>query len=82
MKWLAPLLFLAGCERCAPDWVVPKKVAFERVAAARLRLCVQGHICQMASWCFRQSEAYCLDAGYSKTCGQMEPEGSCGVNVK
>ncbi len=58
------------------------KAGFERMAAARLQLCVQNNRCQFLHQCFEESWAYCLDAGYAKTCGQMEDEGTCGVNVR
>lgn len=54
------------------------------MAAYRLQTCVQDHRCFLNDQraCFAESSAYCLDAGYPKECGQMEPEGSCGAAVK
>ncbi len=72
------LALLSGCE----GFRATTKAGFERMAAARLKVCVQGNPCQFTHQCFSDSDAYCLDAGYDKACGQMEPEGSCGVEVK
>ncbi len=79
---LAAALCLSACDGCLPEsWKVPPHVAFERMAAARLQSCVQNNPCQFLRQCFAESEAYCVDAGYSARCGFGEPEGSCGVNV-
>ena len=72
------LLALASCD----SWSVPHNVAFERMAAARLKNCVQGSLCQYVSQCHRESEAHCRDAGYRGTCGNGESEGSCGTAVR
>ncbi len=75
----AALMFTTACDSCLPEgFRATPKAGFERMAAERLRVCVQGNPCSSIRQCFVESEAYCLDAGYSKTCGQMEPEGSCG----
>jgi hypothetical protein len=71
-------LSLSGC----PGWDATPKAGFERMAAAHLKSCVQNNSCQYVHQCFLESAAYCVDAGYSPTCGQMEPEGSCGINVE
>lgn len=83
MARLAALLLLSSCwGTSCPGWDATPKAGFERMAAARLKFCVQNNSCVFVSQCFRESEAYCVDAGYSKTCGQMEPESTCGVGVK
>lgn len=80
MRLLPLLVLLAGCD--CPGFKATPKAGFERVAAGKLQHCIQNNVCQAAPWCFRQSELFCLDAGYPKTCGQMEPEGSCGSALK
>ncbi len=74
------LLLLSSCN--CPGFAATPKAGFERMAAARLQNCIQGNLCQVAPWCFEQSRQFCLDAGYPKTCGQMEHEGTCGSKVK
>ncbi len=78
----ALLLLLSGCDSCLPeDLRATKKAGFERMAAARLASCI-GYNCtcnaEVTLGCFAAARAYCLDAGYAKTCSQMEPEASCG----
>ena len=82
--WIfAACVFVFSCDSCLPDsWQVPAKRKFEVMAIARHQICVQNNPCVFLSSCHRQSEEFCLDAGYSKTCGNGEVEGSCGVNVK
>ena len=75
MKLLA-LLLLCACEPATPE------AGFRRMAAARLQSCVANNPCQFVSQCFRESEAYCVDAGYPESCGRGEVEGSCGTGVK
>ncbi len=65
-----------------PGWDATPKAGFERLAVAHHRACVEGNPCQFVSQCHRESEAFCVDAGYSPTCGNGEVEGSCGVSVK
>lgn len=84
--FFAVVLF-AGCWGDCPSnpgWPATAKAGFERMAADRLKECVQSHECfeEVQRRCFTDSEAYCVDAGYPKSCGQMEPEGTCGVGVK
>lgn len=78
------MVSLMSCDSCLPEsWRVPPKRKFEIMAIERHQMCVQDNPCgEMTTWCHRQSELYCLDAGYSKTCGNGEVEGSCGINVK
>lgn len=79
------LMFLASCWGACPNcpgWEATPKAGFERMAAARHEMCVQNNPCYFVSQCHRDSEAFCLDAGYPKTCGNAEVEGSCGINVK
>lgn len=79
----AVTLMLVGCDSCLPSsCAVPPKRKFEIMAIERHQMCVQDNPCAFVSECHRQSELYCLDAGYSKTCGNGEVEGSCGINVK
>lgn len=52
------------------------------MAAARLQTCIQNNPCQISHFCFMQSEAFCLDAGMEKSCGEMEDEGTCGDAIK
>lgn len=61
---------------------VPPEVGFRRIAAARLQSCVANNACQFVSQCHRELEAFCVDAGYPKTCGNGEVEGSCGTGIK
>lgn len=76
------ILFLSSCDSCLPEsWRATPKAGFERVAAAKLQACVQNNPCQELHRCFAESEAYCVDAGYSARCGQMEQESSCGANL-
>lgn len=80
---LLVLALLSSCDSCLPkSWRATPKAGFERMAAARLTICVQTNPCTELSRCFAESEAYCLDAGYAKSCGNGEPEGSCGVAVR
>ncbi len=81
MKRALLVLALLGCNK-ERDWDVPHSVAFGRMAAARLTLCVQNNPCVHLPQCFMESAAHCLDAGYARECGQMEQESSCGVGVK
>lgn len=72
-----------SCDSCLPaSWRATPKAGFERMAAYKLQHCVQGNPCQFLRQCFAESEAYCVDAGYSPRCGQMEPEGTCGTKVR
>jgi hypothetical protein len=80
---LLPLLLLTSCwGSSCPGWDATPKAGFERMAAARLQSCVQNNPCVFLRQCFAESNAYCLDAGYAITCGQMEPEGTCGAALK
>lgn len=80
---LSCLVLLSGCDSCLPtNFRATHKAGFERMAAERLRVCVQGNPCQFVSQCFRESGAYCVDAGYAKECGRAEPETTCDVGVK
>lgn len=73
----------SSCDSCLPaSCGVPEKRKFEIQAIALHQACVQNNPCYFVEQCHRQSELYCEDAGYSKTCGNGEIEGSCGVNVK
>jgi hypothetical protein len=67
-------MLLASCA----GWQATPRAGFERMAAARLGICVADNHCSYINRCFAESEQYCLASGYSKRCGQMEPEGSCG----
>ncbi len=75
---LALAMLLCSCA----GWAATPKAGFERVAAGRLEHCIQNNLCQYALECFEDSRGFCVDAGYSKTCGQMEAEGSCGSKLK
>lgn len=76
-------LAFSSCDSCLPEsFRATPKAGFERMAAERLRVCVQNNSCVFLHQCFAESEAYCLDAGYAKTCGQMEPEGTCGDTLR
>lgn len=73
---------LCGCwGKNFPGWDATDKAGFERMAAARLQNCVQYNDCIFVPQCHRESEAYCVDAGYAESCGRMEPEGSCGSKM-
>ncbi len=83
MRWLALLVLTSSCDSCLPEsWRVPAVRKFEVIATARHQACVQNNPCYFVSQCHRESEAFCLDAGYDKTCGNSELEGSCGIGVK
>lgn len=72
-------VIVCGCDSCLPPSCRATEVAgFRRVAAARHQQCVWDHPCSYVDECHRESEAFCLDAGYPKTCGNGELEGSCG----
>jgi len=74
---------VSACDSCLPEsWRVPPHRKFEIMAAERHRLCVQNNDCTQVSVCHAESEAYCLDAGYPKHCGNAELEGSCGTGLK
>lgn len=76
---LAVLVALAaGCGQCASTPAASKR----RMETARLEMCVQDNPCSELHRCFIESEARCLDAGMERGCGEMEREGSCGINVK
>lgn len=80
---VALLIVSSSCDSCLPEWFrATPKAGFERMAAARHEACVQNNPCTFVSQCHAESEAYCVDAGYPKTCGNAELEGSCGKNVK
>lgn len=80
---IAALLLLSGCDSCLPaSFRATPKAGFERMAAYRHERCVQDNPCQYVSQCHRESEAYCVDAGYAPSCGRMENEGTCGIGVK
>lgn len=80
---LAMLLLASSCDSCLPEWFrATPKAGFERMAIERHRLCVVNNPCQFVESCHNESWAYCLDAGYPKTCGDGEIEGSCGSEVK
>lgn len=82
-RLLLALAFCSSCNSCFPPGCQSTdKAGFSRVAAARLTSCVQNNPCTFLKQCFAESESYCLSFGYPKSCGQMEPEGSCGVNVR
>jgi len=77
------LFSCAAIDSLLPNsWQVPAKRKFEVMATARHQQCVWNNSCIELARCHRESEQYCLDAGYSKTCGNEEREGSCGENVK
>lgn len=79
----ALLLLLSSCDSCLPEsFRATEKAGFERMAGERLKFCIQNNPCIFVPQCHRESAAYCLDAGYSATCGNSEPEASCGVGVK
>jgi len=79
----AGFILFSSCDSCLPEgFRATQKAGFERMAAARLQSCVQNNPCTFLRQCFEESNAYCLDAGYAKECGQMEHEGSCGVAIK
>jgi hypothetical protein len=83
IRRLLLLALLSSCDSCLPEsFRATPKAGFERMAAARLQSCVQNNPCQFLRQCFAESEAYCVDAGYSKTCGQMEEEGTCGSKLR
>lgn len=76
-------LLFAACDSCLPEgFRATPKAGFERVAVARHTSCVVNNPCTFVSQCHRDSEAFCLDAGYAKSCGDGEIEGSCGTGVK
>lgn len=80
--FIAGVALLSSCwGTSCPGWDATPKVSFERMAAARLQQCVQGKPCANIHQCFLDSNAYCLDAGYAKECGQAEVEGSCGTKA-
>lgn len=79
LRWLWVCIGLAACDSCLPVGCrATEKAGFERLAAARHQQCVWNNPCSYTDECHRESEAFCLDAGYSKTCGNGEIEGSCG----
>lgn len=83
MRVILAMLLCCSCwGHVAPWWDVAPGAGFRRMAAAGLTMCVQNNRCVFVTQCFAESSARCIDAGYEPTCGQMEPEGSCGVNVK
>lgn len=83
IAFLAACLGLMSCDSCLPEgFRATPKAGFERMAVERHRLCVINNSCIHVSQCHRESEAYCLDAGYAKTCGNAEIEGSCGTGVR
>ncbi len=76
-------LLLAGCDSVLPQGCASTpRAGFERMAMSRHRYCVENNPCQFVSECHRESEAFCVDAGYAKACGDGDIEGSCGVGVK
>lgn len=76
-------VIVCGCDSCLPvSCRATPKAAFEREAIARHTHCVVSNNCQFVSQCHRESEAFCLDAGYPKSCGDGEVEGSCGTEVR
>lgn len=76
-------IIICGCDSCLPPSCrATEKAGFERVAAARHQHCVWTNPCSYVEQCHRESEAFCVDAGYSKTCGNGEIEGSCGDHLK
>jgi hypothetical protein len=77
------LVLVSSCDSCLPeDFRATQKAGFERMAAARHQQCVWDHDCSHVKQCHDESEAFCLDAGYSKTCGNAEIEGSCGAHLR
>ncbi|MEY4933561.1 MAG: hypothetical protein RLZZ403_1881, partial [Pseudomonadota bacterium] len=71
MKRLLLALLLSSCDSCLPEsWRATPKAGFERMAAERLRVCVQNNPCQFLLQCHAESEAFCLDAGYARECGR------------
>lgn len=76
-------MLLSNCDSCLPEgFRSTQKAGFERVAAARHQQCIWNNSCQFVEQCHRESEEFCLDAGYSKTCGNGEIEGSCGDRLR
>jgi len=72
-------LILSSCDSCLPEsFRATPAAGFRRMAAARHQQCVWEHDCSHVKQCHDESEAFCLDAGYPKTCGNAEIEGSCG----
>lgn len=80
MSRLVLIILLSGC--ATKEWAVYPGRGFERTAAYKLESCVKNNLCQYLEECFEESELYCTTNGYPKTCGRMEPEGTCGDLVR
>lgn len=80
---LVAILLFSSCDSCLPEsFRATPKAGFERIAIARHRACVVTRPCPEVADCHRESEAFCIDAGYEKSCGNGEVEGSCGAEIK
>ena len=84
--WIfATLALAASCDSCMPEWFrATPKAGFERVAKEKHRHCIATNECfeDIVKQCHDESWARCLDAGYEKSCGDGDIEGSCGSEIK
>ena len=76
-------ILVAACDSYLPRaWRATPAAGFRRMAAARLTSCTENNLCIHKPQCLAESAVYCVDAGYEPECGQMEPETTCGINLR